>query len=198
LLSSPYPNPTLTRALRQGEAYFRGVAAERFCVRNSGASAVAEGVGDHALEYMTGGTAVVLGRTGKNFGAGMSGGLAYVYDPHGELPARCNADVAGALEPLPAEVCRWSGLPHPTLAYNAGAAAGRGAPRRVAPRTGAWLAARAWGLVKRACAGAAHHSFARGPAERGAAARAAAGQCGPNPNPNQPTAAALTRRTSRC
>ena len=88
----------------QGEAYFRGVAAERFCVRNSGASAVVEGCGDHALEYMTGGTAVVLGRTGKNFGAGMSGGLAYVYDPHGELASRCNADVAGALEPLPAEV----------------------------------------------------------------------------------------------
>ena len=73
-------------------------------MRNSGASAVVEGCGDHALEYMTGGTAVVLGRTGKNFGAGMSGGLAYVYDPHGELQSRCNADVAGALEPLPAEV----------------------------------------------------------------------------------------------
>ncbi len=128
-------------ALGQGEAYFRGVAAERFCVRNSGASAVAEGVGDHALEYMTGGTAVVLGRTGKNFGAGMSGGLAYVYDPHGELPARCNADVAGALEPLPAEVRRWLRLSYPTLPSNAGAAAGRGAPRWAAPRAGAWLAA---------------------------------------------------------
>ena len=65
----------------QGEAYFRGMADERFCVRNSGARAVVEGCGDHACEYMTGGVAVVLGPTGKNFGAGMSGGIAYVYDP---------------------------------------------------------------------------------------------------------------------
>ena len=61
-----------------GEAYFRGVAGERFCVRNSGASAVVEGTGDHGCEYMTGGTVVVLGRTGRNFAAGMSGGIAYV------------------------------------------------------------------------------------------------------------------------
>jgi glutamate synthase (NADPH/NADH) large chain len=64
-----------------GEAYFRGIAAERFCVRNSGAKAVVEGVGDHGLEYMTGGRAVVLGPTGRNFAAGMSGGVAYVYAP---------------------------------------------------------------------------------------------------------------------
>lgn len=73
-----------------GEAYFRGVAAERFCVRNSGAQAVVEGVGDHGCEYMTGGCAVVLGPTGRNFGAGMSGGVAYVFDPHDKLLANCN------------------------------------------------------------------------------------------------------------
>ncbi len=64
-----------------GEAYFNGVVGERFCVRNSGATAVAEGVGDHGCEYMTGGRAVILGPTGRNFGAGMSGGIAYVWDP---------------------------------------------------------------------------------------------------------------------
>jgi glutamate synthase (NADPH/NADH) large chain len=73
-----------------GEAYYRGVAGERFCVRNSGASAVVEGTGDHGCEYMTGGTVVVLGRTGRNFAAGMSGGIAYVYDPDGTFAERCN------------------------------------------------------------------------------------------------------------
>lgn len=84
----------------QGEAYFSGMAAERFCVRNSGADAVVEGVGDHGCEYMTGGTIVILGRVGKNFGAGMSGGFAYVYDPEGALPDMCNEDVEGDLEAL--------------------------------------------------------------------------------------------------
>ncbi len=74
----------------QGEAYFRGVAAERFCVRNSGARAVVEGVGDHACEYMTGGRAVILGPTGRNFAAGMSGGVAFVYDPQDEFRQNCN------------------------------------------------------------------------------------------------------------
>ncbi|KAL4855140.1 Glutamate synthase [NADH] [Chlorella vulgaris] len=83
-----------------GEAYFRGVAAERFCVRNSGAHAVVEGCGDHGCEYMTGGTAVILGGTGKNFGAGMSGGIAYVYDPHHTFASLCNVDVASDLFPL--------------------------------------------------------------------------------------------------
>ena len=73
-----------------GEAYFRGIAAERFCVRNSGATAVVEGTGDHGCEYMTGGRAVILGKTGRNFGAGMSGGIAYVYDVDGSFPAMCN------------------------------------------------------------------------------------------------------------
>ena len=73
-----------------GEAYFRGIAAERFCVRNSGASAVVEGVGDHGCEYMTGGRVVVLGETGRNFAAGMSGGIAYVFDPRNEFADKCN------------------------------------------------------------------------------------------------------------
>jgi glutamate synthase (NADPH/NADH) len=63
-----------------GKAFIRGVAAERFCVRNSGAIAVVEGIGDHGCEYMTGGVAIILGLTGRNFAAGMSGGIAYVYD----------------------------------------------------------------------------------------------------------------------
>ena len=70
-----------------GEIFLRGVVGERFCVRNSGATAVVEGVGDHGCEYMTGGRVVVLGPTGRNFGAGMSGGIAYVYDPDGTFPA---------------------------------------------------------------------------------------------------------------
>ncbi|MDH4384685.1 MAG: glutamate synthase large subunit [Caulobacter sp.] len=76
-----------------GEAYFQGVAGERFAVRNSGAVAVVEGVGDHGCEYMTGGVIVVLGATGRNFAAGMSGGVAYVYDPDGRFPSLCNASM---------------------------------------------------------------------------------------------------------
>jgi glutamate synthase (NADPH) large chain len=82
-----------------GEAYFRGVAGERFAVRNSGALAVVEGVGDHGCEYMTGGTVVVLGTTGRNFAAGMSGGIAYVLDLEGEFAKRCNPAMVD-LEPL--------------------------------------------------------------------------------------------------
>jgi glutamate synthase (NADPH/NADH) large chain len=84
-----------------GEAYFRGVAGERFLVRNSGGTAVVEGVGDHGCEYMTGGTCVVLGETGRNFAGGMSGGIAYVYDPGGAFKARCNLSMVD-LEQLPA------------------------------------------------------------------------------------------------
>ncbi len=76
-----------------GEAYFRGVVGERFCVRNSGATAVVEGVGDHGCEYMTGGRVVVLGPTGRNFGAGMSGGIAFVYDPDDEFASLVNYDL---------------------------------------------------------------------------------------------------------
>ena len=73
-----------------GEAYFRGIAAERFCVRNSGARVVVEGIGDHGCEYMTGGRAVILGKTGRNFGAGMSGGIAYIYDQDKTFERKCN------------------------------------------------------------------------------------------------------------
>jgi glutamate synthase (ferredoxin) len=82
-----------------GDAFCRGVAGERFAVRNSGAHAVVEGVGDHACEYMTGGRVVVLGATGRNFGAGMSGGLAFVFDPAGTFPRRCNTGMVD-LDPL--------------------------------------------------------------------------------------------------
>ena len=75
-----------------GRAFFRGRSAERFCVRNSGAEAVIEGVGDHGCEYMTGGRAVILGPTGRNFAAGMSGGVAYVWDPQNRFNARCNTE----------------------------------------------------------------------------------------------------------
>jgi glutamate synthase (NADPH/NADH) large chain len=85
-----------------GEGYFRGVAGERFCVRNSGATAVVEGVGDHGCEYMTGGTVVVLGKAGRNFAAGMSGGIAYVLDEEGDFTQRCNLAMV-ELEPIPEE-----------------------------------------------------------------------------------------------
>jgi len=82
-----------------GEAYVRGVAGERFAVRNSGALAVVEGVGDHACEYMTGGRVVVIGRSGRNFAAGMSGGVAYVLDLAGDFRRRCNLGMVD-VEPL--------------------------------------------------------------------------------------------------
>jgi glutamate synthase (NADPH/NADH) large chain len=85
-----------------GEAYFEGVAGERFAVRNSGAVAVVEGVGDHGCEYMTGGVVVVLGDTGRNFAAGMSGGIAYVYDPGGRFAALCNGAMV-TLSPISEE-----------------------------------------------------------------------------------------------
>lgn len=85
-----------------GKAFFRGKAGERFAVRNSGALAVVEGVGDHGCEYMTGGRVVILGETGRNFGAGMSGGIAYVYDPKNEFPDKCNMGMIG-LEKITSE-----------------------------------------------------------------------------------------------
>jgi glutamate synthase (NADPH/NADH) large chain len=85
-----------------GYAFFRGVAGERFAVRNSGAYAVVEGTGDHCCEYMTGGRVVVIGPTGRNFGAGMSGGVAYAWDPAGDFAIRCNHDMVG-LEKLEEE-----------------------------------------------------------------------------------------------
>jgi glutamate synthase (NADPH/NADH) large chain len=85
-----------------GELFISGVVGERFCVRNSGVTAVVEGVGDHACEYMTGGTVVVLGDTGRNVAAGMSGGVLYIYDPDGHLPARINGELVD-LESLDVE-----------------------------------------------------------------------------------------------
>jgi glutamate synthase domain-containing protein 2/glutamate synthase domain-containing protein 1/glutamate synthase domain-containing protein 3 len=86
----------------EGEAFFRGVAGERFAVRNSGATTVVEGTGDHGCEYMTGGTVVVLGETGRNFAAGMSGGVAYVYDVDGQFAKRCNTAMVALEKVLPA------------------------------------------------------------------------------------------------
>jgi glutamate synthase domain-containing protein 3 len=88
---------TVLYGATEGEVFFRGVAGERFAVRNSGASAVVEGTGDHGCEYMTGGTVAVLGLTGRNFAAGMSGGIAYVYDEDGMFAKRCNLSMV-ALE----------------------------------------------------------------------------------------------------
>jgi glutamate synthase (NADPH/NADH) large chain len=107
-----------------GEAHFEGVAGERFAVRNSGAIAVVEGVGDHGCEYMTGGVVVVLGGTGRNFAAGMSGGIAYVYDPDGSFAERCNTSMVD-LEPVAPsdpETADDPGQPHqmPICAENAG------------------------------------------------------------------------------
>ncbi len=96
-----------------GEAFFSGVAGERFAVRLSGATAVVEGTGDHGCEYMTGGTAVVLGQTGRNFAAGMSGGIAYVYDEDGQFATRCNSAMV-TLEKVLSSAEQEAGLPKST------------------------------------------------------------------------------------
>ncbi|RUX46480.1 glutamate synthase subunit alpha, partial [Mesorhizobium sp. M7A.F.Ca.CA.002.09.1.1] len=93
---------TVLYGATEGEAYFAGVAGERFAVRNSGVAAVVEGVGDHGCEYMTGGIVVVIGKTGRNFAAGMSGGVAYVLDEAGDFAERCNMAMV-ELEPVPEE-----------------------------------------------------------------------------------------------
>ncbi|MCC9135248.1 glutamate synthase large subunit [Pontibacter silvestris] len=87
-----------------GNAYINGMAGERFCVRNSGAEAVVEGVGDHGCEYMTGGKVLVLGAVGKNFAAGMSGGMAFVYDPTNDFPEQCNLDMVDIEQPENADL----------------------------------------------------------------------------------------------
>ena len=89
-----------------GEVFLRGAVGERFCVRNSGAIAIVEAVGDHGCEYMTGGRVVILGPTGRNFAAGMSGGIAYVYDPTGSFPNRVNSEMVD-LEPLNDDDLEW-------------------------------------------------------------------------------------------
>jgi glutamate synthase (NADPH/NADH) large chain len=93
---------TVMYGATEGECYFRGIAGERFAVRNSGAVAVVEGAGDHCCEYMTGGIVVVLGKTGRNFAAGMSGGIAYVLDEDGTFKSRCNMAMV-ELEPVAEE-----------------------------------------------------------------------------------------------
>jgi len=93
---------TVLYGATKGEAFFRGVAGERFAVRLSGATAVVEGTGDHGCEYMTGGTVVVLGKTGRNFAAGMSGGIAYVFDEDGQFAKRCNTSMVSLDKLLPA------------------------------------------------------------------------------------------------
>jgi len=93
---------TILYGATSGRAFFRGLVGERFAVRNSGATAVVEGIGDHGCEYMTGGIVVVLGPTGRNFAAGMSGGIAYVLDRDGTFGERCNHEMV-ALEALEAE-----------------------------------------------------------------------------------------------
>ncbi len=93
-----------------GQAYIRGMAGERFCVRNSGVHAVVEAVGDHGCEYMTGGRVVVLGATGRNFGAGMSGGIAYVLDQTGDFPAHCNRDMVDLERMAPDEAAEVKGM----------------------------------------------------------------------------------------
>ncbi|RPJ44899.1 MAG: glutamate synthase subunit alpha, partial [Chloroflexi bacterium] len=96
-----------------GEAYIRGVAGERFCVRNSGARAVVEGVGDHGCEYMTGGRVVVMGNTGRNFAAGMSGGIAYVIDWFGDFKRKCNLEMVDLEKlDLPEEIADVKGMIH--------------------------------------------------------------------------------------
>ncbi|MEA2385915.1 MAG: glutamate synthase large chain, partial [Thermoleophilaceae bacterium] len=94
---------TVLYGATSGKAFFRGLAGERFCVRNSGVHTVVEGVGDHGCEYMTGGRVVVLGATGRNFAAGMSGGIAYVLDEEGRFPERCNTELVDLEDPSDAD-----------------------------------------------------------------------------------------------
>jgi glutamate synthase (NADPH/NADH) large chain len=102
---------TVLYGATSGEAFFRGVAGERFAVRLSGATAVVEGTGDHGCEYMTGGTVVVLGKTGRNFAAGMSGGVAYVYDEDGQFAKRCNTSMVTLEKVLVADEQQAQGIP---------------------------------------------------------------------------------------
>jgi glutamate synthase domain-containing protein 3 len=101
---------TVLYGATSGKAFFRGLAGERFAVRNSGAVAVVEGVGDHGCEYMTGGRVVVLGPTGLNFAAGMSGGVAYVLDVDGGFRSRCNTELVGFDEITPDEALELRGI----------------------------------------------------------------------------------------
>ena len=90
-----------------GEVFFSGIAGERFAVRNSGVTAVVEGVGDHGCEYMTGGNVIILGETGKNFAAGMSGGIAYVLDENQQFDKNCNTEMVDLEQVNDPEEKRW-------------------------------------------------------------------------------------------
>ncbi len=111
-----------------GAAFIRGQVGERFCVRNSGADAVVEGVGDHGCEYMTGGRVVVLGPTGRNFAAGMSGGIAYVFDPDRTFAGRVNPEMVD-VEPLDDEDCQLPGRHHRHASERDGLGRGRSRAR---------------------------------------------------------------------
>ena len=115
-----------------GELFVRGVAGERFAVRNSGAHAVVEGTGDHALEYMTGGVVVILGRTGRNVAAGMSGGLAYVLDVDGRFAQRCNTAMVRLVDADEDERRRDGARPPRAPPRVHGQPGRRGAPRELA------------------------------------------------------------------
>ena len=100
-----------------GEAYIRGKAGERFCVRNSGAATVVEGVGDHGCEYMTGGTALILGETGRNFAAGMSGGIAFIYNINGNFHQMCNTEMVDLEAPDEKDVLLIKQMLHNHFSY---------------------------------------------------------------------------------
>ena len=121
---------TIGYGATSGEIYLRGRVGERFAVRNSGALMVTEGTGDHACEYMTGGRVVILGRTGRNVGAGMSGGIAYLLDPE---PAKVNPELVD-LEPLDADEVFWLGEVISSHAKLTGSTGGRRAAGRLADR----------------------------------------------------------------
>ena len=127
---------TVLYGATSGKAFFRGLAGERFAVRNSGAVTVVEGVGDHGCEYMTGGRVVVLGPTGLNFAAGMSGGVAYVLDVDGSFRSRCNTELVGFDEITPDEALELRGLVeehHERTGSPVARAGARGLGRRAAP-----------------------------------------------------------------
>ena len=108
----------------RGEAYIRGIAGERFCVRNSGMTAVVEGVGDHGCEYMTGGCVMVIGETGRNFAAGMSGGVAYVYDKDGDFDGKCNKALVNLKKPDKKDIAKMKEMLEKHLEYTGSDVAG--------------------------------------------------------------------------
>ena len=129
---------TVLYGATSGKAFFRGLAGERFCVRNSGVHTVVEGVGDHGCEYMTGGRVVVLGATGRNFAAGMSGGIAYVLDEEGRFPERCNTELVDLEDPSDADFEEIRALVMEHAARTASPVAGRALAEWEALR-GSWV-----------------------------------------------------------